>query len=245
MATNCGFLKEDEFRNYVNGKKFEDLNENFKSFVLFITKNKKIMQPIICKKGKGGQKPDVILTIDSVDYAVSLKIGCGNSVHQESLDSFIEYLKKIGVNDKGIKLLKEFHYADGTDNDTGKLQDRQSSAEYCKNNPNKIKELNSILNSDPIRDKIIERALFQGKNNSYIRAEYIYHGSIESGHWANSYEIKSSSYEGNDNTVHVGNLTYQVWGRNQDGTAVHPERRYIMQFKFGSCITVLTKIRGE
>ena len=159
MSVNNGFIKEDEFRNYVNGKRFDELNDNFKSFVLFLTNGQIPQGTILCEKGKGGQKPDVILIIDSKRYAVSLKVGCGNSVHQEPFDLFIEFLKSIGVNERGIKLLKEFHYADGTDNDTGSLAERLSSAEYCQNNPEKIKELNSILNDPVIRDKIMERVL--------------------------------------------------------------------------------------
>lgn len=245
MSVNNGFIKEDEFRNYVNRKRFNELNDNFKSFVLFLTNGQIPQGTILCEKGKGGQKPDVILIIDSKRYAVSLKVGCGNSVHQEPFDLFIEFLKSIGVNERGIKLLKEFHYADGTDNDTGSLADRLSSSEYCQNNPEKIKELNSILNDPVIRDKIMERVLFQGKSSTYTRAEYIYHGTIESAYWANSKEVKDASFVGTINSVHVGNLTYQVWGRNQDGTAAHPDRRYVTQFKFGSCVSVLINIRGN
>lgn len=40
-------------------------------------------------------------------------------------------------------------------------------------------------------------------------------------------------------------MTYQVWGRNEKGIAVHPDRRYIMQVKWGSLLRDLTTIREE
>ena len=43
--------------------------------------------------------------------------------------------------------------------------------------------------------------------------------------------------------VHFGPLTYQVWGRNQDFNAAHPERRYVMQIKWSSIEDDLKKIR--
>ena len=46
------------------------------------------------------------------------------------------------------------------------------------------------------------------------------------------------------NAVHFGPLTYQVWGRNEKGTASHPERRYVMQVKWGSITDDLKKIRS-
>ena len=43
--------------------------------------------------------------------------------------------------------------------------------------------------------------------------------------------------------LHFGSLTYQVWGRNNDFKAVHPDRRYVMQVKWGGILNDLNKIK--
>ncbi len=41
---------------------------------------------------KSGQKPDMIITINNVIKRISIKKGTGNSVHQEKVDVFVEFL---------------------------------------------------------------------------------------------------------------------------------------------------------
>lgn len=243
MSINKGFVNENEFIEYFNGKSFVELNENFKDFVLFITDDDTLNEKFLCKKGKGGQKPDVILTVGNKKYFISLKVGSGNSVHQEMFSEFLLFLDSIGFSKKGLDFLKEFHYADGTLNDTGR--ERLSSVEFCKKFPEKVYLLNKELNKKEFKQSILNRVLFQGKSESYDKAEFIYHGTIEKGYWAKSTEIINFDAKIKNNCVHVGNLTYQPWGRNQNFNAVHPERRYVSQFKFGGCEQILKQIREK
>lgn len=243
MSINKGFVNENEFIEYFNGKSFMELNENFKNFVLFLTNNDIPNENFLCEKGKGGQKPDVVLKVGNKKYFISLKVGSGNSVHQEMFSEFLLFLDSIGFSKNGLDLLKEFHYADGTLNDTG--IERLSSVEFCKKFPEKVFLLNKEFNKKEIKKSILNRVLFQGKSESYDMAEFIYHGTIEKGYWATSMEIINIGTPIRNNCVHVGNLTYQPWGRDQDFNAVHPDRRYVSQFKFGSCEKVLKQIRGK
>ena len=48
MSINKGFLNENEFIEYFNGKSFVELNENFKKFVLFLTNDNIINEKFLC-----------------------------------------------------------------------------------------------------------------------------------------------------------------------------------------------------
>ncbi|MBE6449562.1 MAG: hypothetical protein E7013_02555 [Alphaproteobacteria bacterium] len=241
MAINTGFVNEKDFRKYLNKKRFCDLNENFQKFLKFITKQEEFSGEITCVKAQSGQKPDCIIIINEKRYPISLKCGSGNSVHQEKFEMFLNFLENIDFPQEAISLLKYYHYADGTDNDTGTM--RLSSREYIHQNPEKIKKLNTFLNSEKFVKKILDRVLFIGKSDEYETAEFLYHGSLASGLWASRDELLTNLPVINESSVNVAFLTYQPWGRNQDFSAVHPDRRYVSQFKFGSCSETLKEIR--
>ena len=140
--------------------------------------------------------------------------------------------------------LKKFHYGDDTLNDTGSI--RYSASECKSRYKNEIDELNLEFNTSSNIVKFLDRFLFVG-NIGTLTVDAIYHGTIDFGLWASKDEIikyiKSNTF--NANAVHFGPLTYQVWGRNEKRTAVHPDRRYVMQVKWGSITKDLTTIREE
>lgn len=241
---NDGFINERQIIAYLNNKKFSDVNSNFKAFLSFIFSNNINNDCVfIAKNCSGGIKPDLSISHNGITKYISVKKGTGNSVHQESIDVFFPFLEKL-TNTTCLNHLKQFHYADDSYDDSGakRYTASQAKSRYKK----QIKELNSEINKKDILVKFIDRFLFYG-NVSSISADYIYHGNLESGLWASKNEITEYIFKKtfNVNGVHFGPLTYQVWGRNHDRTAVHPDRRYVMQVKWGTLTKDLTSIRME
>ena len=239
---NDGFVNERELREYINDKTFDKYNKNIKEFLTFLFgADINTTQPFQAQKVTGQVKPDLSITHNGQIKYVSLKKGSGNSVHQESIDVFFPYIKEI-LDDETLNNLKLFHYGDDTLNDTGAI--RYSASECKTKYSNEIKQLNSKFNLRDNLIKFLDRFLFVG-NVGTLTVDAIYHGAIESGLWASREEIITYVLSNNisSNSVHFGPLTYQVWGRNEKGTAVHPDRRYIMQVKWGSLLKDLTKIR--
>ncbi len=241
---NDGFVNEKELREYINDKKFATYNKNIKDFLTFLFGSCfNDSMSFVAQKVIGQVKPDLCITHNGQKKYVSIKKGSGNSVHQESIDVFFPYIKE-NFDEETLDNIKLFHYGDDTLNDTGILR---YNANECKAKyVNEIKQLNSKFNLYDNLIKFLDRFLFVG-NVGTLTVDAIYHGTIRSGLWASREEIINYvvSTDFSSNSVHFGPMTYQVWGRNEKGIAVHPDRRYIMQVKWGSLLRDLTTIREE
>jgi len=80
-------------------KAFSVLNNNLKEFVKYVAKDNNInIEPntkIDAKYESNTRlKQDFYLYINENEYSVSLKMGSGNSVHQEKCDDFVKYIKE-------------------------------------------------------------------------------------------------------------------------------------------------------
>lgn len=241
---NDGFINESIMREYINNNTFDKYNSNIKKFLVFLFENNISTDiPFIATKEGGQVKPDLSIKHNGIVKYVSIKKGSGNSVHQEKIEVFFpfveEYFDKLLLND-----LKKFHYGDDTIDDTG---EKRYNANECKNRYIKeIEKLNLNFNKKENLLLFLNRFLFVG-NISSVTVDAIYHGTIISGLWASRDEIVNYILNNNflTNAIHFGPLTYQVWGRNEKGMAIHPERRYVMQVKWGCITKDLQSIRDE
>ena len=246
MGSNTnGFENESNLIDYLNGKRYFELNDNFKKFIRFIFGEVNKESKIKACSGKSGQKPDLIIEIDDVKKYVSVKVGTGNSVHQEEIEMFMNFLNTLPISEVSkIELLK-FHWADGTYDGTGKI--RVSSAEYKKEHAEEIKLINREVNKKEVLPIIINRVLFQGKSNLYEPAEYIYYGDINMGQWASKEEIinyiLNNSFS--NNSIHFVPLSYQIWNRCLNFNPNTEDRRNVMQIKWGSLAADLLIIESE
>lgn len=242
---NDGFINEEVLRGYINDNNFNNYNENIKSFLIFLF-GSELNQNLSFKavKKAGQVKPDLCITHNGIEKYISVKKGSGNSVHQEKISDFFPCINNM-LGAESLNYLKLFHYGDDTTNDTGNTR---YSASDCKTRYRKeIASLNAELNTWDNISIFLDRFLFIG-NIGNLNVDAVYHGTIDLGLWASRSEItnfiKNNNF--NMNALHFGPLTYQVWGRNEKGTAVHPDRRYVMQVKWGSLAKDLECIRkGE
>jgi hypothetical protein len=241
---NDGIINEKELREYINQYKYYDYNPNIKAFLSFAFGSKiNPSLPFIAEKKAGQVKPDLCISHNGIKKYISVKKGGGNSVHQEKIDVFFPFVEET-FGSTALNNLKKFHYGDGTLNDTGEI--RYSAAECKKIYKIEISALNNIFNEWSNLNVFLNRFLFIG-NVGTLAVDIIYHGTIVSGLWATREEIiiyvKNNNFT--VNAVHFGPLTYQVWGRNENRTAIHPDRRYVMQVKWGSLENDLKSIRRE
>ncbi|MGW7906115.1 hypothetical protein ACWEXN_13150, partial [Staphylococcus xylosus] len=93
-----GNKNEELLVKYLDGKKLSDLNTNMKNFINFIIQDKEIsfakedtIKSYLVTNNKF--KQDIIIVLQGKEYNVSVKMGTGNSVHQEKIEDFINYLK--------------------------------------------------------------------------------------------------------------------------------------------------------
>ena len=242
---NDGFVNEQELRDYINSRKFVNYNCNIQNFLKFtfgIIGNPD--SDFIAEKCPGGQvKPDMIVSYKGQKKYISIKKGSGNSVHQEKIDVFFPFISNM-LGNTYLDYLKKFHYGDGTLDDTG---DKRYSAAECQTlYAREISQLNIKFNEWSNLKQFLDRFLFLGNVSKTLYVDVIYHGTITSGLWATRDEVYSyfKNHSFPSNALHFGTLTYQVWGRNNDFVAVHPDRRYVMQVKWGGLTNDLKAIRG-
>lgn len=234
-----GFENEDELIEYLNSKKIKDLNSNMKDFIFFIFGNIDEENIIQATSGKSGQKPDMIITINNVIKRISIKKGTGNSVHQEKVDVFVEFLESINISNETINKPLKFHWGDGTSDGTG--SQRISSSDYKQQFPEEIEMINKEFNKEKNIKEFIYRFIMQGKSDDYDIVDALYYGNVNEGHWASKDEIIEYVVNNtfNLNSIHFGPLTYQIWNRCLNFNPNTENRRRVMQVKWGSLLNDL------
>lgn len=225
----------------LNDKKVSELNNNLKEFIKFIAKDNNININNTTKINATYEpniklKQDFYLYINENEYAISLKIGSGNSVHQEKCEDFVAYIKNdLSASDEICNDFRFFLWADGTLDGSGSKEkdfdgniiSRFTSKEFREKYPSKFDNLQIFLNNN--QEQLIKRFLFIGRHNS--RVDYIYHGSVDNGFWVSAKEIINFNVkESNGKGLHVGKLTLQAWNISKKGNTEH--KRGQLQVKY-------------
>lgn len=236
--------------NALNDKNFNQLNTNLKEFIKYIvkTENIKINSNTIIKaryESNNKLKQDFYLKIDKVEVGVSLKMGTGNSVHQEKCEDFIKFIREeCNATNEVCDAIRIFIWADGTTDGSGsKKKDKDgniiarfTAKEFRDNEPEKRKLIQDFFTKN--EEKLIRRFLFEGKYGSKV--DYIYHGTVKNGSWISAksiidYQIKNSVKYGNSCLV-VGKMTIQAWNISKKGTDAGEKKRGELQAKYASMV---------
>lgn len=225
----------------LNDKAFSVLNNNLKEFVKYVAEdNNIIINPATLIKAEYEPntrlKQDFYLYLEDQKYCISLKMGSGNSVHQEKCEDFIDYIKnQLNASDEVCDNFRFFLWADGTLDGTGSIAkdedgniiSRFTSTEFREIYSQKFKVLQDFLNDN--QEALIKRFLFVGRHNSKV--DYVYHGSETNGFWVSTkdiidYNIQNSSGKG----LHVGKLSLQAWNISKRGNTEY--KRGQLQVKY-------------
>lgn len=246
MASNPhGFGNEAEISLYLNNKKYSDLNLSMKEFINYICKTKGLVynkNTLITStvETNNKYKQDIYIEINNNRFGISIKMGSGNSVHQEKIEDFISFIKQnCNATDRICDLWRFFIWADGTLDGNGslikgadgKIKSRFDSNGFKKKFPTERKELQEFIESN--KKVLIERAIFVGKYNSVV--DFIYHGTYRQGQWISKDEVlefllrKPASARA---CFPVGGLTIQAWNVSLKGGT--EEKRGQIQLKYGS-----------
>lgn len=236
---NRGFKNEKELITALNQKYFYQLNKNLKNMVKKSFKEYK--EIISCQSLAGMNKSDIQIKIGVESHTYSVKMGQGNSIHQEPLDEFLKFLEtEYALKEQTKENLQRFIWADGTTNGTGEIKKRISSRKFKKRNPQAIKEIQTYF--DTLKEPLLKRFLIQGIK-SKSSAEFIYYGTVRKGvvckstdvlDWVSKHKAKG--------TLHIGKLTFQAWNRNLKGKKRAEKKRGIIQLKWGGLKKDIQKI---
>lgn len=245
MASNKhGNNNENEIANYLNGKKIKDLNPTMKNFIKFICQKKNIIfdentNISACPEKNKKLKQDIYIEIEKIKVSISLKMGTGNSCHQEKIEDFISFIcNNCNATDEICNFWRFFIWADGTldgkgsleKDSSGKIICRFSAKDFKKKYPNKRKILQKFL--DENKTILIEHALFIGNYNSNV--DFIYHGTYKQGRWLSKKDVINFLIKQKPNKacLTIGNLTVQSWNISLKGNT--EKKRGIIQIKYST-----------
>ena len=160
-----GYKNEYDFVLALNNKKVSELNPLFNSLIYGIFNNIDGNQIVKAWRNHYNQKTDVLIKINNVIKGISIKLGSRNSIHVEHIDSFIKYLKKNNISNEIINSFQKFHYADGTNDNTGIK--RITAEEYKINHQQEIDNINKHFMNKELLINAIDRFVLKGNNSKY------------------------------------------------------------------------------
>jgi len=235
MNTSIGIINEENFVKSINGNMFNDLNKNLQYFLYYLfpklDKNKKFT----CYRTEYLIKPDIIISQDSIMRFISLKYGQSETLHNEHILTFIQFLKDCGISDETIHTYLLYHYGDGTTNGTGKK--RMNSVEVRFTYDEQIKKMNEEFNSSKeFIKKFLDRVMFQGVNPSASMAEYIYHGDVDYGVFCSRNQfrrhIDRKNWDYMQTCVHVGPFVIRPHARYVNKEIRNEESRNTVEVNY-------------
>ena len=246
MANNShGNNNELELVQYLDGKKYKELNLTMKEFVKYICATKGIPldddTKINAKDETNNKlKQDVYIFANGIRFGISLKMGTGNSCHQEKIEEFVEFIKdNCNASEEVCDMWRLFIWADGTTDGTapivkdknGKITCRFTSSEFKTKYPTERTKLQKFINEN--KEDLLNRALFVGKYKSVV--DFVYHGTYRQGRWISKEEIISYQLgllPSGRACFNCGNLTIQAWNISSKGNT--EDKRGEIQFKYGA-----------
>lgn len=244
--TERGLKIEKDIINHINENKYiEKMNLNISLFLkeIFEMDLKNVL--IKAMKYHENYKPDIVIEANSIKKYISIKSGKDNSVHQEHIHSFCNFLCEMRVSQSTINNLKLFHFNDMTTNGSGK--EKKDAHNFLKLHSDICDKINKELNETKTKKACIERILFDGEYHNLPSVDYIYYGSYEKGIWAKKEKISNYLCSQNLNTlsIHISKLYYQAWQRNLQNNDRSEFRRYFVQFKWHSIEKDISAIKRK
>lgn len=241
-----GIKNELVFANYLNGKKYSELNilmrDLFRELYPFIKED----DMVNAWRDESYNKADLIVEVKGRKKYLSLKIGDKNSFHLEPISEFIHFLISSGVKKEIIIKYLEFHYADGSRN--GKGKNRIGVMKYKEKHQKDIDEMNNIFKNEKMLDKCIDRFVLRGRTKNDKQIDALIYGMVNNFLYVTKYDIKRIIKDnlGIDTTgLHVGPLYIQPQSRNLNYNPKYEKCRFCVQIKWFNLFDYIMKYRYE
>lgn len=227
----------------INGKKLFEIPNGPQKFLKATKKTVNDNSVFLAEPSSYGMKPDINISEKgfNTEWYVSVKKGKNNSVHQEVIDYLIQYaIDELNMTDEERDCFLLYTYGDGTLDGNTTPDKWLNEDEVQKQFSNEITIMQNFINKN--KRALLERFLIYGRlgkiNN--IKANYMYHGTTESGCWCklNNATIDYLVSLKNGKAPSIGPFNIKSWGR---GSA---RNRHSLQVMWSSCETDLKTIQN-
>jgi len=220
-----GLKNENDIINHLNEKHYKDIDEKWrkhlKTMFSFIEED----DLVHCEHYEDERgKPDIVITVRHTNIYVSIKCGKKCSMHDEPIDTFVEFLRKKGVSERTIKTIKFFHYGETEKlNNNGKpFTPRQLKDKFS----DYFIEASKDLDKSAVIDAVVFRCILKGCVLKRYKANYLYYGNVEKGYLLSEEEVYSlvNQYRTHEKSaIHFGGLN------------LYPERRERSDISYHEC----------
>jgi hypothetical protein len=226
-----GFQNEEDILKALNGATFDNLNKNLQLLIQCSFTNYDGV--ISCVKEAGRNKSDLKIKINDESHTYSVKKGTGNSIHQEKVEPFLQFLDdEFSISAITKDHIRFFIWGDNTYDGTGKVEDRLGASKLKQDYPEMILDIQAFF--DTIKETILKRFLVDGVSSTSA-AEFIYYGTVDSGICCKSDKVLEWVVSSDANgAISIGRLNFQAWNRNINGGDKSEDKRGVIQLKWGS-----------
>ena len=207
MGFNEGFLNEERLMYSIDGKTFKQLNGNLQHFVSLILPYMDKEMVIKCSKTEDYIKPDLCIYQGNQRVYVSVKHGTTETLHDEKLNPFINFLREHGIEEDVINAYLLYHFGDGTTDGTG--ENRLPAFDARVKYDEQVKKVNAAFNKsiDFIKE-FADRVMFKGVNPDAEAADVLYHGDEDYGSFISRNQLmrhlERRNYNFMTQNVHIG-----------------------------------------
>ena len=232
---NHGLENEFEIINELNGKYFKDLSVFWQNRIKQLHSKVVDEDVIECYKLVYNQKADIAVKVHGYKYSISIKSGYFVSVHSEGLSSFTGFLRSLGISEELIRILKLYHYGDGTIDGTGEV--RKSLVEIKEEMWEDIIKFNEAVNDPAILRHIIIRFLCTGTPYQRSFVSHIYSGTMSYGYLIDAKTLIDyicSGYPTGTTSIHFGPFIYTPAYRGLENYDSSNVKRYYLNIKWPS-----------
>lgn len=234
ITKNYGFQNEWDFFHYLNGKKVGEVNSTFKTFLQANFPNINDDMTITSYVNLDREKEDIWIKVGKDKKSISIKMGKTNTVHNEYIYSFTNYLAKEKVPLKIINIILEYFFADGTHNGSGART--LTFPDYKLKIKRKIKKVNKyFMKHEDLFIKLINRFVI-GKTDILI------HGTVDDFSYVTKDEIIKFLLECKNepsSTIHFSHLIFAAKSRNNQID------KFIVQIKWYNLKDEIEMIRDK
>lgn len=229
------FTNEHDISSYLNWKRIKEVNPNLKKFIRFMFWDVGENSIIKSKGVWWTNKADVYIEINWIRKNISIKKWTGNSVHQEPVEEFIDFLRESYPDEADEEIFNDIRFFirwDLTLDWTWRKEDRMSSTALTKKYPNRIKTINDYFSNK--KEDLIRRFVINWAKSN-ISADYVYHWTITSWKWEEANKlVQKIVNEENNGAIPIWALTFQAWNRGiwEATKEVTEKKRWVIQLKF-------------
>lgn len=201
---------ERKIIDYLNDKRLDQLDDKWKKHVLKIFPFASDDSVIYAKQfPDGSAKADMIIEINREEKYISIKTGKDPSIHHESFSSFQRFLRRLGVDDRTLKIIRFFHYGDSKR--LGNYDSPLTAAELKEQYGPYLLEASKNLDTERIIKAVINRAILKGTEPKRIPIDFLYFGDLEHGKMLSTDELSEmvlANREHGKSAIHFGGLNY-------------------------------------